>query len=81
MKSSDLDLIKTVIKKIDAEQPHIKLIVLDTINTIASDMQMFDMKRASMDIQLSSLNPFNCWNTLKINILQNNHEIWISLNV
>lgn len=49
MRTSDLDLIKNVLKKIDSDQKHIKTVVIDTVTTIASDMQMLEMKKASQN--------------------------------
>jgi hypothetical protein len=49
MATSDLDTIKKVLVKISSDQTHIKTVIIDTISTIANDIQMLDMKKASHD--------------------------------
>ena len=82
IKTSDLDTIRAVLASINTKAPHIKTVVIDTINGILTDKVMLDMKKASFD-------EFNCrikipliaGISLEVCTLQSNHETWISLNV
>lgn len=47
--TSDCDVIKRAITGISAKMPQIKVIVIDTISSIMSDMEMAELKKKSFD--------------------------------
>lgn len=49
IRTSDLDTIRQVLSGINTKAPHIKTVVIDTINGILTDKVMLDMKKASFD--------------------------------
>jgi len=47
--TSDISMIMTLLNKVNTDQPHIKVIVIDTLNSIMSDKEMSERKKKGYD--------------------------------
>jgi len=47
--TSDINMIYTLLKKVHADQPQIKVVVIDTLNSIMSDKEMSERKKKGYD--------------------------------